>query len=97
MFSEGRSVKTKTRYNIYYDKYEISINAYLRCIKVVYTDDIYHEVGKLVCTSLERVENIRYTKPSTSVQECEKLWLDSGFKKVSENFWARPKKQESEK
>ena len=36
------------RYNIYYRKYNIIANAYIPYVKVVYTNDIYHEIGKMI-------------------------------------------------
>lgn len=76
-----------TRYNIYYTKYNIIANDYIPYIKVVYTDDIYHEVGKMICTSLEKIDSIRYTSPKASVEHCEKLWSEDGYIKISDNIW----------
>lgn len=75
------------RYNIYYKKYSILANDYIDYIKIVYTDDIYHEIGLLICSSMEHINEIRYTKPSASIEECEKLWVESGYKKLSETLW----------
>ena len=76
-----------TRYNIYYTKYNIIANDYIPYIKVVYTDDIYHEVGKMICTSLEKIDSIRYNKPKASIEDCEKLWSEGGYIKISDNIW----------
>ena len=76
-----------TRYNIYYRKYNILANDYVPYVRVVYTDDIYHEIGKIICTSLERIEHIRYTEPKASQEECEKYWAESGYRKLCENIW----------
>lgn len=81
-----------TRYNIYYTKYNIIANDYIPYIKVVYTDDIYHEVGKMICTSLEKIDSIRYTKPKSSIEDCEKLWSEGGYIKISDNIWRLEKK-----
>lgn len=75
------------RYNIYYCKYNIIANDYIPYVKVVYTDDIYHEIGKMICTSIERIESISYTEPRASTEDCEKYWAGSGYKKLSENIW----------
>ncbi|MDD5980172.1 MAG: hypothetical protein PUC23_03570 [bacterium] len=82
-----------TRYNIYYTKYNIIANDCISYIKVVYTDDIYHEVGKMICTSLEKINNIRYTIPRASIKDCEKLWSDDGYIKICDNIWRLTKKQ----
>ena len=71
-----------TRYNIYYTKYSIMANDYIPYIQVVYTDDIYHEVGKMICTSIEKIDSIRYTQPRASEEDCEKFFIESGYVKV---------------
>lgn len=81
-----------TRYNIYYTKYNIIANDYIPYIKVVCTDDIYHEIGKIICTSLEKIDSIRYSKPKASIEDCEKLWEKDGYIKIRDNFWRLDKK-----
>lgn len=83
-----------TRYNIYYTRYNILARDYIPYIKVVYTDDIYHEIGKMVCTSIEKITSIHYTKPKATVEECESYWLDEGYKKISDNLWMLAEKPE---
>ena len=83
-----------TRYNIYYTKYNIIANDYIPYIKVIYTDDIYHEVGKMICTSLEKIDSIRYTQPRASVEDCEKLWSEDGYINIGNNIWRLEKKRE---
>ena len=75
------------RYHIYYRKYNIFANDYIPYIKIIYTDDIYHEIGKMICTSLEKIESIRYTKPKASKEDCEKLWTERGYQKVDDKLW----------
>ena len=75
------------RYNIYYRKYSIIANDYVLYVRVVNTDDIYHEIGKMICTSIERIESISYTKPKASQEECEKCWENNGYRKLSPNTW----------
>lgn len=82
-----------TRYNIYYTKYNIIANDYIPYIKVVYTDDIYHEIGKMICTSLEKIDSIRYTEPKASIEDCEKLWIDEGYINIGNNIWRLEKDQ----
>ena len=83
-----------TRYNIYYTKYNIIARDYIPYIQVVYTDDIYHEVGKLICTSIEEIKRISYTKPNASEEECERYWVKEGYVKVLKNLWRLEKKPE---
>ena len=71
-----------TRYNIYFKKYNIFANDMIPYIHVIYTDDIYHEIGKLVCESIEKIEGIRYTKPRASEEDCEKFFIESGYVKI---------------
>ena len=77
------------RYNIYYSKYSIFARDYVPYIKVVNVEDVYHEIGKMICQSLEKIESIRYTKPQASQEDCEKLWIESGYRKLTENTWIK--------
>lgn len=83
------ATNNKTRYNIYYRKYSIIARATIPYIKVVDTDDIYHEVGKMICQSLEKIENIRPTKPHASQEDCERFWAESGYRKLSDDLWIK--------
>lgn len=76
------------RYNIYYQKYNIFANDYIWYVKVVHTDDIYHEIGKMICTSIEKIKSISYTEPLASQEECEKYWTENGYKKLFDNVWS---------
>ena len=77
------------RYNIYYTKYNFFVHDYVPYIKVVETDDIYHEVGKLICKSIEKIDNIRYIESYVTLEACEKLWLESGYRKLSRDTWVK--------
>lgn len=79
------------RYNIYYTKFNIIARDYIPYIKVVYTDDVYHVIGEMICTSLEKIDRIRYTKPQASEEDCEKLWTESGYIKISDCLWRKEK------
>lgn len=76
------------RYNLYYRKYNIMANDYISYVKIVYTDDIYHEIGKMICTSLEKIENIRYTEPRVSQERLEQFWTEEGYSKLTDDLWA---------
>lgn len=86
-----------TRYNIYYTQYNIMARANIPYIKVVYTNDIYHEIGWMICNALEHIESIRYTKPRASIEACEEFWLESGYVKISDNLWMKEKPDEENK
>ena len=75
------------RYHIYYRKYNIFANDYIPYIKIIYTDDIYHEIGKMICTSLEKIDILCYTIPKASEKDCEKLWVERGYQKVDDTLW----------
>lgn len=77
------------RYNIYYKKYSIIARDYIPHIKVIYTNDIYHEIGKVICNSLEEIKNIRYTEPRASIEECEQLWKEEGYHEISKGNWIK--------
>ena len=81
-----------SRYNIYYRKYNILARNYISYIKVVLTDDIYHEIGKKICTSLEKIESISYTKPKATQEDCERYWLSEGYIKISDNLYREENK-----
>ena len=81
------------RYNIYYSKYNIIANDYVRYLKVVETNDVYHEIGKMICTSLEAIKNISYVEQKNSREELEKLMQKSGFKQIDKNHWVKEQKQ----
>ena len=46
------------RCNIYYNQYNIIANEYIPHIKVVETEDVYHEIGMIICRSIERIKNL---------------------------------------
>ena len=75
------------RYNIYYNQFSIIARAYVPHIQVVDNEDVYHVIGKLICSSLEEIKNIRYSKPKATQEECEAFWLERGYRKFSENLW----------
>ncbi len=75
------------RYNIYYQRYNILARDYIPYVRVVDTKDVYHEIGKMICTTLEEMKNIRYTKPKATYEECVELWEEKGYKKISEDTW----------
>ena len=76
------------RYNIYFTKYSILANAYVKYIQVVVTDDIYREIGKLICTTLERIASVRYVKAVASREDCARFWTEAGYHEISCGFWA---------
>ena len=81
----------KTRYNIYYTQYILFANANIPKIRVVETEDIYHEVGKMICSALEKIVSISYTHPRASIEECEKYWRERGYRKISNDTWVMDK------
>ena len=83
--------KQKLRYNIYYSRYNIIANAYIPYIKIVETNDIYHEIGKMVCSTLEKIVDIRYTQPKASREDCEKIFEERGYRKLGANLWIKEK------
>lgn len=77
------------RYNIYYAQYNPTVNNFVPYIRTVKTDDIYHEIGKMVCNSFETLRHITYTEPSTSHTQCERIWAEIGYRKVDKNLWVK--------
>ena len=48
------------KYKLWILKYSIFKNYYEVIEKVITTNDIYHEIGYLYCTTLEKIERIDY-------------------------------------
>ena len=47
-------------YRLYIRKYSILHNDYVTYEKIVKTNDIYHEIGYIYCTSIEHIKRIDY-------------------------------------
>ena len=75
------------RYNIYYKKYNIIARDYIPHISVLETDDIYHEIGKLIANSLESIKNINYCEAEAPIDVYDKLWQQHGYRKINETTW----------
>ena len=75
-------------YSIHYHKYNIFANNYVRYIKDAETDDIYYEVGKMMCQSLERISKISYTLNKDGITrdicDCREK---CGFTKLDKSTW----------
>lgn len=71
-------------YKIFYKKYSVFGNGYLSYVKVVKTADIYHEVGKLICTSIEHVKDIWYgtIKDENAYKVSVAYWEENGYRKI---------------
>lgn len=50
------------KYKIFIRKYDITKNDYVVIEEVITTCDIYHEIGKIYCTSIEDIKRIDYVK-----------------------------------
>lgn len=60
----------------------------MRYIEDIETDDIYHEVGKIICLSLERISKISYTLNKDGItQEISDIRYKCGFTKLDKNTW----------
>ena len=44
------------RYNIYYHRFNILARDYIPYVTVVDTEDVYHVIGKMICTTLEELK-----------------------------------------
>ena len=94
MIKQNTNQQQKKRYNLYYSKYNIFARGYVRYVEVIESTDIYHEIGKKICTTLEHIKRISYTEPKATREECEELWLQGGYEKISPNLWRRTKLDE---
>ncbi len=50
------------KYKLFIRKFSIFANDYVVVTKIVETNDIYHEIGKIYCQSIEEIKRIDYTK-----------------------------------
>ena len=94
MIKQNTISQEKKRYNLYYSKYNIFARGYVRYVEVIESTDIYHEIGKKICTTMEHIKRISYTEPKATRDECEELWLQGGYEKISNNLWRRTKLDE---
>lgn len=94
MIKQNTNQQQKKRYNLYYSKYNILARGYVRYVEVIESTDIYHEIGKKICTTLEHIKRISYTEPKATREECEELWLQGGYEKISTNLWRNTKLDE---
>ena len=58
-FDQLRSDKLK-KYKLFIRRYNLLADDYILEEKVVETDDIYHEIGYIYCTSIEAIKRIDY-------------------------------------
>ena len=94
MINPNKTPTEKKRYNLYYSKYNILARGYVRYVKIIQTADTYHEIGKMICTSMEHIKRISYTEPKATHEQCEELWLKSGYEKIDNNLWRNTKLDE---
>lgn len=52
------------QYKLFIKIYDISKNDYTILEKIVETNDIYHEIGYIYCTTLEDIKRIDYERLS---------------------------------
>lgn len=83
-------MQTKT-YLLKVRKYSIFTNDYQIYVYKVTTDNIYRIIGKMIVTSLERIERVNY---SEWMQEREDYWKNNGYeihnyneRKLSEDLY----------
>lgn len=48
------------KYKLWIKKYNLFYNDYEIIEEVITTNDIYHEIGYIYCTTIERIERISY-------------------------------------
>ena len=91
MINRNTIPQGKKRSNLYYSTYNIFARGYVRYVEVIESTDIYHEIGKMICTTLEHIKRISYTEPKATREECEELWMQAGFEKIDTNLWRNTK------
>lgn len=48
------------KYKVFVTSYDIQVNDYTVNTFIFNTNDIYHEIGRIYCTSLTKIKNISY-------------------------------------
>ncbi|MBR6613203.1 MAG: hypothetical protein IKK84_00360 [Clostridia bacterium] len=48
------------KYKLFIRKYDIKVNDYVVVEKIIETKDLYHEIGKIYCQSIEEIKRIDY-------------------------------------
>lgn len=48
------------KYKIFVTLYKLELNDYVVDTIILNTDDIYHEIGRIYCTSLTKIKDISY-------------------------------------
>lgn len=72
-------------YRIFYQKYNIFSRKYLDYVKIVSTDDIYREIGKIVVKSIENVRNIHYIELTDTLYNTIQKLYSYGYREISYN------------
>lgn len=91
MIKNNTIPQEKKRYNLYYSKYNIFARGYVRYVEVIESTDIYHEIGKKICTTMEHIKRISYTEPKATREEIEEVWLKAGYEKIGNTLWRNTK------
>ena len=82
------------RYALSYYKYDLEVKDYVRFVEYIESCDIYHDIGKKVCTTFEppiiRVEffDLRIFSFST----IETILQEKGYKKIRNFLWCKYEK-----
>lgn len=58
-----------TTYKLFIRKYDIRVNDYVVVERIIKTDDLYHEIGKIYCQSIEDIKRIDYKELKTNKDE----------------------------
>ena len=59
-------------YKLFIRKYDIGVNDYVVVERIIKTDDLYHEIGKIYCQSIEEIKRIDYKELKTNKEEMKK-------------------------
>ena len=71
-------------YRIFYQKYNIFSYTYLDYVKIVSTDDIYHEIGILAVKSMN-IRNIHYIELTDTLYDTIQKLYSYGYRKINYN------------
>lgn len=66
-------------YSVFYNKNNV------RYINIVTTNDIFHDIGKLVCDSDTAITSIRYIPIIGDATEYIPIWKQNGYIEIDSN------------
>ena len=75
-----------TFYGIVYEEYSILANDYIRYLKIIQTNDIFHHVGMMIYKAFCEIKSIRWFEIDV-IEDFEERMRDRGSVKLSDDLY----------